>query len=95
MPTAFGVRESSVGLKKRSPATVNRYLTSLSHAFSVAVREWEWLEQSPVRNLKKLQEPRGRVRFLSGEERGRLLAACQVADDSRPLRQLNFLSKRL
>ena len=77
------VSETTVGGKKRSPATVNRYLTSLSHAFAVAAREWEWLGQSPVRNVKKLREPRGRVRFLSDEERSRLLAACQVADDSR------------
>ena len=62
----------------RSPATVNRYLAALSDAFSVAVKEWEWLEDSPMRKVKKPKEPRGRVRFLSEDsERPRLLKACE------------------
>jgi integrase len=61
----------------RSPATVCRYLAALSHAFSIAVNEWQWLEASPMRNVKKPTEPRGRVRFLDDNERARLLAACQ------------------
>jgi integrase len=69
--------------RRRSPATVNRYLTSLSHAFTIAVREWEWLERNPVRRVRKLREPRGRVRFLSESERARLLAACRRSDDGR------------
>lgn len=28
---------------KRSSATVNRYLAVLSHVFSVAVNEWQWI----------------------------------------------------
>ncbi len=36
-----------------------------------------WLDHSPVRNVSKLKEPRGRVRFLSDDERERLLAACR------------------
>jgi integrase len=56
---------------------VNRYLGALSHAFSIAVKEWGWLEDSPMRKVSKPREPRGRVRFLSDEERTRLLDACQ------------------
>ena len=62
--------------KKRSAGTVNRYLNCLSHALTVAVNEWEWLEHHPMRKLAKLKEPRGRVRFLSDDERKQLLAAC-------------------
>ena len=51
----------------RAPGTVNQYLASLSHAFSVAVTEWAWLEASPLRRVRHLREPRGRVRFLSEE----------------------------
>ncbi len=58
---------------QRSPATVNRYLSSLSHACTIAVKEWGWMEDSPVRKVSKLKEPRGRVRFLSDEERTALL----------------------
>lgn len=74
--------------KKMQSGTVNRYLTSISHAFSVAVREWGWIESNPVSKVRKLKEPRGRVRFLSEDsvdqqgravhgERTRLLNACR------------------
>lgn len=61
----------------RSPATVNRSLASLSHAFTIAVREWGWIDDNPLRKVRRLTEPRGRVRFLSDDERARLLDACQ------------------
>ena len=63
--------------KKRTPATVVRYLAVLSHMFSYAVMELEWLEDNPVSRIRKPSEPRGRVRFLSSDERKRLLKACQ------------------
>lgn len=62
-----------------SPATVNRYSAAFSHVCTVAVNEWEWLESNPLRKIKKLKEPRGRVRFLDDNERKSLLAACLVA----------------
>lgn len=62
---------------KRSPATVVRYLAALSHALSTAVKEWGWLEDSPMRKVSKPREPRGRVRYLSTEERDSLLEACK------------------
>lgn len=74
--------------KTRSPARVNRYLAALSHACTIAVREWQWLEDNPLQKVSKLTEPRGRVRFLSDDEaapdgstiegeRTRLLKACR------------------
>jgi integrase len=65
---------------KRSPATTNRYLAALAHALSVAVQEWGWLDDSPMRKIRKPTEPRGRVRFLSDDERERLLKACEESD---------------
>ncbi|NCC61234.1 MAG: site-specific integrase [Verrucomicrobiae bacterium] len=62
---------------KRSPATVNRYLACLSHACTTAVREWGWIEENPLSKVSRLNEPRGRVRFLDDNERGRLLEACK------------------
>ncbi len=62
---------------QRSPATVVRYMAALSHAFSIAVREWQWLDDSPTRKVKKPKESRGRVRFLDDGERARLLKACK------------------
>jgi integrase len=58
-------------------STVNRYLAALSHAFTIAVKEWGWLDDSPMRKVSKPKEPRGRVRYLVDEERQRLLDACQ------------------
>jgi integrase len=63
----------------RAPGTVNQYLRTLSHAFSIATREWDWLDQNPLRRVRLLPEPRGRVRFLTEAERARLLTACQAS----------------
>lgn len=68
---------------QRSPATVVRYMAALSHVFTVAVNEWQWLEDSPMRKVKKPKEARGRVRFLDDDERERLLKACK--ESSNPL----------
>jgi integrase len=65
--------------KTRGNATVRRYLAVLSHAFSVAVQEWQWVNDNPFHRVSKPKEPRGRVRYLSDDERGRLLDACRVS----------------
>jgi len=57
----------------RSAATVNRYLAALSHVFTVARKEWHWVSHNPFDGVGKLHESRGRVRFLSEEERTALL----------------------
>lgn len=74
------LNETIKGGKKRSPSTVNRYLAALSHCFSVAVKEWGWLDDSPMRKVRKQREPRGRIRFLDDTERESLLKACQEID---------------
>src|SRR5215475_1979442 len=64
--------------RTRKNSTVRRYLAVLSHAFSLAV-EWQWVNENPVSKVRKPKEPRGRVRFLTDDERERLLAACKVS----------------
>lgn len=66
---------------QRSPSTVVRYLAALSHALTIAVKEWGWLEDSPIRKVTKPTEPRGRVRFLNDDERIALLDACQKSSN--------------
>jgi len=66
--------------RKRSEATVNRYMAALSHLFTVAVKEWGWLETNPLLKVSKMKESRGRVRFLSDEERINLLKACKESE---------------
>jgi integrase len=61
----------------RSPATVNRYISALSHAFTYAVRELEWLEENPIRKMERPSEPEGRERYLDEDELDRLLASCK------------------
>ena len=75
------LREPTKRGEHRAPATVVRYMAALSHAFGIAVNEWEWLESSPMAKVRKPQEPRGRVRFLSDDERGRLLLECKKSSN--------------
>ena len=65
--------------KRRSPATLNRYLTTLSAVLEDAKRR-RWITENPARNVSKRTEGRGRERFLSVEERTRLLAACKQSE---------------
>jgi len=67
---------------QRSSSTVNRYLAAFSKALTVAVKEWEWIEENPMRKVARPAEGRGRDRYLSLDEEARLLAACKV--DSNP-----------
>lgn len=62
---------------KPSPSTVNRYMATLSSAFSYAVKQLRWLHENPCKNLLKLKEESGRDRILSDDEITRLLDACR------------------
>ncbi len=66
--------------KDKAPSTVNRYLAVISHACTLAEREWEWMESNPVRKVGRLKEPQGRVRYLSDKERERLLRATKDSE---------------
>lgn len=65
------------GGKLRSPTTVVRYLSSLSHVFTKAVKEWEWMRENPVFKIEKPKQAQGRKRVLTDEEQKRLLQTCQ------------------
>ncbi|MCC8619250.1 tyrosine-type recombinase/integrase [Xanthomonas vesicatoria] len=64
------------GDKLRSGSTINRRLASLSAVLSVTVKEYGWLTKNPVPNVTRMQESKGRERFLSDGERTALLSAC-------------------
>jgi len=62
----------------KKPATANRHLATLKHAFTKAV-EWEMIEEEVlkrVRRVKLLQENNRRLRYLSREESAALINAC-------------------
>jgi integrase len=70
-------KATTVRKKKRAPATVLRIMASLSAVLKVAERDWQWIESSPMAKISKPKAGRGRVRYLSTDERNRLLAACE------------------
>lgn len=67
--------------KIRNPSTVVRYMAALSHVFTICVKEYGWIESSPMTRVTKPTEPSGRMRYLSDDERSRLLAACETSDN--------------
>ena len=60
-----------------APATVLRYMMALSHAFTVARKEWNWCESSPVQNVRRPKVNNERTRYLTDAEREALLVACK------------------
>lgn len=73
--------------RKRSAATANRYLISLSSCLTYGRKRLKWLKSNPAGGVEKEAEPRGRVRFLSrpidggSSELGRLLEACRKSEN--------------
>lgn len=65
--------------KPLSGATVNRHVTALSAVLRVAVREYGWLTRNPVTNVTRFEDSKGRERFLSDDERIRILAECRAS----------------
>lgn len=64
------------------PATVNRDLSALRGLFSRAL-EWEVIADHPMKTVKALQAPSGKVRWLSNDEEIRL----RTALDEREVRE--------
>ncbi len=75
-------RGESPSGKPAAAATRNRYLATLRHAFSFAMKDLEWIPTNPLSRMGT-REPRGRVRFLEEPERDRLLEACRESRSSR------------
>ncbi|MCF6147314.1 MAG: tyrosine-type recombinase/integrase [Candidatus Kuenenia sp.] len=53
--------------------SINRSLSMLSKAFSLASKEWEWVKENPVLKVSREKENRGRDRWLTYDEEKRLL----------------------
>ena len=59
-----------------SPTTINKFKRAASAVFNFAINQ-DYLVHSPVRNIKSLKEPGGRLRYLSNEEKTSLLESCR------------------
>jgi integrase len=75
------VISEKVNKLKVAPATVDKYLKNLSHMCTIAVKSWDLLEYNPLNKVKTPRLPLGRVRYLSDEERSKLLKACQKSKE--------------
>ena len=73
------ISRSRDGLLKKGfqKSSTNRYVAALSSAYSMAVKEFGWTDTNPCSKVRKLSEPRGRTRFLTDDERERLLISCE------------------
>lgn len=70
------------GRRVRSDARVNRYVATLSRVLGFAVKKLRWIDRNPCQSVDRLDEPDGRVRFLTDDEARALLAA--VDDRKKP-----------
>src|SRR5690348_15155066 len=69
-------KDDLCGTKRISGATINREMAILKTAYNKAI-EWDLLVFNPVERVKFFSEKdRGRTRYLSADEKKKLLAAC-------------------
>lgn len=71
-------------LEKVSGSTVEREMTILSHACSVARREWGWLRVNPVSDVRRPPPTAARTRRPTDDETDRLLYALGYSRDASP-----------
>jgi integrase len=70
------LRSFRPGTKKPiSPTTVNKEVALLKAMLNKAIT-WSYLDVNPLRSVKRLPEPDGRLRYLDIDEIDRLLSAC-------------------
>jgi integrase len=62
--------------EEAAPATLHKELGLIKAAFNVAIREWEWCRDNPVRRVAMPRVNNARVRYLSDEEFEPVLAHC-------------------
>ncbi|MFQ5779935.1 MAG: tyrosine-type recombinase/integrase [Nitrospiria bacterium] len=62
--------------EKASAETINKELGLMKAAFNVAILEWEWCRDNPVRRVAMERVNNTRVRYLTDEEFGNLLGHC-------------------
>lgn len=78
--------------RQRTDATVNRYVAALSPVMAAAARDWGWITDNPCLKVRRGSESRGRTRFLTADERTRLLEACDQATDTPELKTIVLLA---
>jgi hypothetical protein len=64
--------------KTRSPTPAIRYISSLSHVFTIMLKKWGWVTENLVRKVTKPPLSNARTKFPSEDGKVRLLDACQI-----------------
>lgn len=77
-PSLLAAHKSKRRAEGAAAKTINNELTLLSHAFQLAVKEWEWVAENPVQRVSKEKVHNLIERWLTAEEEARLLAASPV-----------------
>jgi integrase len=65
----------------RSGSTVSKYIASFSHVLTIAVREWQWLQENPCLQVTKPEASPGRIRYLSKKEIHLLAEECKKSQN--------------
>jgi integrase len=63
-----------------APASVVKRMSVFSHVLATAVKEWQWLPESPMARVAKPKVKNNRVRFLSEVELASLLTATATSE---------------
>jgi integrase len=58
-----------------APQTINNETSLMSHAFTLAIREWEWIRENPVKKVSREKVNNLIERWLTLEEENKLLAS--------------------
>ncbi len=74
-------------LKVNTRGSVLRDMTLLSHVFSVARRDWQWVAANPMEEVRRPQEPDHRERLISGPEIRKMLL--QLGWSRKPCRSVS------
>lgn len=69
-------------------STVRRDIVIMSAALKLAIKEWKWLDSSPLKEITKPVPPPGRKRLISREEIDRLIEVMGYKRDSKPVTQM-------
>ena len=64
--------------ERAAPATVNKELILMGHAFNLAIKEWEWIKENPVSRVSREKVNNQRERWLTSKEEESLLAVSPV-----------------
>jgi integrase len=72
MISDFKVKRRNDGV---SPRTINYELTTMSHSFNLAIKEWELANENPVIKVRKERVSNNIERWLTSDEKKKLLKA--------------------